>query len=72
MNESVLLLNLGLRRYATQEPVDWAFTDAEWKALAEMEAVVKVITDTTTLVQTVRGRSVLLAYAYARVNQLYA
>lgn len=53
MIKSVLLLNKGMRAFASANPdVDWGFSEAEWQALAEMEAVVKVITDVTTIVQT--------------------
>ena len=55
MIHSVLLLNKALKAFVrVYDGVDltWRITDDNWEALAEMEAVAKVITDVTTRVQT--------------------
>ncbi len=64
---SILLLNRVLQHYASVNPNDsdvksWAMTPEEWAAVAEMEAVTKVITDTTTLVQTEKAQMGAMGY----------
>lgn len=54
MIHSVLLLNKALKAFVRVydgDDLTWTLTDENWEALAEMEAVVKVITDVTTRVQ---------------------
>lgn len=64
---SVLLLNRVLKHYVSLNPTDpdvqkWAMTSEEWSALAEMEAVTKVVTDTTTLAQTENAQMGAMGY----------
>jgi hypothetical protein len=64
---SILLLNRVLKHYASVNPNDsdvegWAMTSEEWAAVAEMEAVTKVITDTTSLVQTENAQMGAMGY----------
>ena len=64
---SILLLNRVLKHYARLNPDDsdvkgWAMTAEEWAAVAEMEAVTKVVTDTTTLVQTEKAQMGAMGY----------
>lgn len=63
MVHSLLTLNRPIRKYAQEsDDVDWEFTDDEWTALAEMEAVVKVSTEVTTMVQTETSQMGAMAY----------
>ena len=63
MIESVLLLNRAIRNLIRSSggtapwqssggTAPWQLTDEEWNALAEMEAIIRIVTTTTSLVQT--------------------
>eukprot|EP00750_Incisomonas_marina_P010411 INCI16270.5.p1 GENE.INCI16270.5~~INCI16270.5.p1 ORF type:complete len:419 (-),score=49.02 INCI16270.5:939-2195(-) len=53
---SVLRLNRGLQRYAKAVNPGWKMGHDEWATLAEMEGVVKTITDVTTIAQSEKAQ----------------
>ena len=51
MLHSILRLYNGLKNYAEKNHTNWELTDSEWQTIVEMEAVLRVIKDFSTIVQ---------------------